>query len=477
MMRAWSKPVAGELLPRRASAPSAPATCRTCCSRRPDRYRGCRPAPVRAACRCRPRAAAPIGSSAPTAGSPSRSRRTRRRPRWCRRHRRVVGHRIAAHCAGKSAKATASSRRQQARIGCNRSVQCACERASCAWDKAQHVTSQSRLAPCRQSERRRIGGTMQRSEHRILTTHAGSLPRPAALTRLFAQRVRGEAVDPAEIEREGRAAVRAIVQKQIETGLDVIDDGEQSRESFVLYMRHRLTGLGGEGTRADACRSRRLSAVQARIPAARRPPPTGCRTVRSCRRRSARWPTRTASAIEAECADFRAALEPVQGPLCRGVPHRAVARHHRVDRAERALRHVRALSRCARRRAAGRIRGDRRQRLPAAARLPRPRARAPHLLPRPPARRLRRLRRAGRRRDQQGAAQHSARQGAAACVLGQLRRPARPRRRAARHPAVDPPGRMSGAFFLPFANPRHAHEFKRVRRDAAEATTSCSSPA
>src|ERR1051325_8113215 len=74
---------------------------------------------------------------------------------------------------------------------------------------------------------------MQRSEQRILTTHAGSLPRPAALTRLFAQRVNGEPVDA----------------KQIETGLDVVDDGEQSRESFVLYMRHRLTGLGGVGSR------------------------------------------------------------------------------------------------------------------------------------------------------------------------------------------------------------------------------------
>ena len=49
-----------------------------------------------------------------------------------------------------------------------------------------------------------------------------------------------------------------------------------------------------------------------------------------------------------------------QGGVRRSVPHRAVARHHRVDRAERALRHVRALSRRARRRAAGRIRGDRR---------------------------------------------------------------------------------------------------------------------
>ena len=47
----------------------------------------------------------------------------------------------------------------------------------------------------------------------------------------------------------GRVALRAIVKKQIEAGVDVIDDGEQSRESFVLYVRHRLTGLGGTGTR------------------------------------------------------------------------------------------------------------------------------------------------------------------------------------------------------------------------------------
>jgi len=41
---------------------------------------------------------------------------------------------------------------------------------------------------------------MQRSENRILTTHAGSLPRPAALTTLFAKRIRGEAVDLAAID-------------------------------------------------------------------------------------------------------------------------------------------------------------------------------------------------------------------------------------------------------------------------------------
>src|SRR5262245_57160662 len=81
--------------------------------------------------------------------------------------------------------------------------------------------------------------TMQRSQNRILTTHAGSLPRPAGLTSLFAKRIRGEAVDPARIEAEGRAALRAVVKQQIETGLDVIDDGEQSREAVVLSLRDR----------------------------------------------------------------------------------------------------------------------------------------------------------------------------------------------------------------------------------------------
>src|SRR4051812_14196490 len=153
---------------------------------------------------------------------------------------------------------------------------------------------------------------MQRSAHRILTTHAGSLPRPAALTRLFAQRLAGEAVDAVEIEAQGRAAIRAIVQKQIETGLDVIDDGEQSRESFVLYMRHRLTGLGGVGSRpmhADLdAYPQYKSAFQQRITSADKvsnrthlPKAVGAISYAD------------PSLIEAECADFRAALAEKKG--------------------------------------------------------------------------------------------------------------------------------------------------------------------
>jgi 5-methyltetrahydropteroyltriglutamate--homocysteine methyltransferase len=86
---------------------------------------------------------------------------------------------------------------------------------------------------------------MRRSIDRILTTHTGSLPRPENLTRLFVRRALGEIVDPDEIAAAGRDAIRAIVPKQAEAGIDVGNNGEQQRESFFLYLRERLTGLGG----------------------------------------------------------------------------------------------------------------------------------------------------------------------------------------------------------------------------------------
>ena len=90
---------------------------------------------------------------------------------------------------------------------------------------------------------------MQRSSGRILTTHTGSLPRPERLKRLFLARASGETVDPREIEAAGREAVRAIVPKQAQAGIDVGNDGEQQRESFFLYLRDRLSGLGGSWQR------------------------------------------------------------------------------------------------------------------------------------------------------------------------------------------------------------------------------------
>ncbi|MEZ5856976.1 MAG: cobalamin-independent methionine synthase II family protein [Hyphomicrobiaceae bacterium] len=93
---------------------------------------------------------------------------------------------------------------------------------------------------------------MQRSETRILTTHAGSLPRPEALTKLYVARVNGEAVDEATLAKAGADAVPWVVKAQIDAGMDVISNGEQQRESFVLYLRRRLAGLGGAGSRVPS---------------------------------------------------------------------------------------------------------------------------------------------------------------------------------------------------------------------------------
>jgi 5-methyltetrahydropteroyltriglutamate--homocysteine methyltransferase len=90
---------------------------------------------------------------------------------------------------------------------------------------------------------------MQHGVSRILTTHTGSLPRPRELTRLYALRARGEAVDAAEIDRAGRDAVRAVVRKQHDAGIDVGNNGEQQRDSFFLYLKTRLSGLGGSWER------------------------------------------------------------------------------------------------------------------------------------------------------------------------------------------------------------------------------------
>jgi 5-methyltetrahydropteroyltriglutamate--homocysteine methyltransferase len=90
---------------------------------------------------------------------------------------------------------------------------------------------------------------MQRTTSRILTTHTGSLPRPRELTRLYAARARGERVDAAEIESSAREAVRAVVRKQRDAGIDVGNNGEQPRDSFFLYLKSRLSGLGGSWER------------------------------------------------------------------------------------------------------------------------------------------------------------------------------------------------------------------------------------
>jgi 5-methyltetrahydropteroyltriglutamate--homocysteine methyltransferase len=90
---------------------------------------------------------------------------------------------------------------------------------------------------------------MKRSEHRILTTHVGSLPRPPALRDLLVRQDRGEAVDSGALAREAEAAVRYVIAKQLDAGVDVGNDGEQPRVGFSTYPARRMRGFGGASKR------------------------------------------------------------------------------------------------------------------------------------------------------------------------------------------------------------------------------------
>ena len=93
---------------------------------------------------------------------------------------------------------------------------------------------------------------MQRSEKRILTTHAGSLPRPKELAEMFGRMSRHEPVDQDALARLIEDATRRVVKRQIECGIDVGNNGEQSRESFFTYVQHRMSGFGGRSERPRA---------------------------------------------------------------------------------------------------------------------------------------------------------------------------------------------------------------------------------
>ena len=90
---------------------------------------------------------------------------------------------------------------------------------------------------------------MKTSDERILTTHVGSLPRNPVLRDLLVRQERGDAVDAARLEQEIDAAVQAAIDKQLEAGIDIGNDGEQSRPGFATYVTRRMRGFGGESRR------------------------------------------------------------------------------------------------------------------------------------------------------------------------------------------------------------------------------------
>src|SRR4051812_48554288 len=149
---------------------------------------------------------------------------------------------------------------------------------------------------------------MRHSDKRILTTHTGSLPRPLELTRLYAQRARGEKVDAGKLGAAGREAMKAIIGKQVESGIDVGNNGEQQRDSFLFYIRDRLSGLGGSWQRRQRADIERYPIFMKESYEASTKKES-VDDIRGLPKAVGNIGYPDASEVTAECSDFRAALD------------------------------------------------------------------------------------------------------------------------------------------------------------------------
>ncbi len=93
---------------------------------------------------------------------------------------------------------------------------------------------------------------MLTSTDRILTTHVGSLPRNETLSDLLIRQEAGETIDTAALAREIETATRHVIERQVKSGIDIGNDGEQSRVGFQTYVPRCLCGFGGESKRPPA---------------------------------------------------------------------------------------------------------------------------------------------------------------------------------------------------------------------------------
>jgi 5-methyltetrahydropteroyltriglutamate--homocysteine methyltransferase len=126
---------------------------------------------------------------------------------------------------------------------------------------------------------------MHYSSDRILTTHAGSLPRPAGLMDMVLAKARGEAYDHGALEVRLRSAVAEVVQRQVACGLDIVNDGELSKPNFTDYVSARIAGCEnrpGTGFRRLSMTARDERKFPEYFDAHRRPRYAGGATVPVC---------------------------------------------------------------------------------------------------------------------------------------------------------------------------------------------------
>src|SRR5207302_10144369 len=89
----------------------------------------------------------------------------------------------------------------------------------------------------------REANAMNRGKDRILTTHAGALPRSPELREMIFARAEGKPYDKDALASKLRDEVAGVVRKQIACGVDSVNDGELGKTNFTNYVRERIAGL------------------------------------------------------------------------------------------------------------------------------------------------------------------------------------------------------------------------------------------
>src|SRR5438270_7218918 len=98
---------------------------------------------------------------------------------------------------------------------------------------------------------------MKRSTTRILTSHTGSLARPADLLEMLRAKINGRAYDENAFAKRLRTAVADVVEQQVHNGIDIPSDGEQGKAMFADYVADRISGFEGETTAPGVVRDAR----------------------------------------------------------------------------------------------------------------------------------------------------------------------------------------------------------------------------
>ena len=175
---------------------------------------------------------------------------------------------------------------------------------------------------------------MQHSTDRILTTHAGSMPRGEPLGTMLIDQEQGKPVDRAKIDEVADARVAHVLKKEVEAGIDSANDGEQGRVGFQTYVPQRWSGFGGKSSRPYGKEFVEFPKFTERMMA--RIPKTG--RVFDAPEAIGEVKYRDTAAIDAEIARYKRQSAPMPTRRSRVVHERAVARHHREYDAECLLR-------------------------------------------------------------------------------------------------------------------------------------------